>query len=130
MNSFIKAVLIFLSQVIISCGSNYDTPIIKHQINAVKIKEFASAIAQSSIPEDDKKFIIENIDFGEDVYKYISIRIYSKDRKEILEIDRFNYDEWTHSETGEKGKSQHGSMDEFIKVNGEWQGAESTHYGG
>ena len=130
MNYFIKTTFLILAQLIIGCGSNNEKTIMKHQIMAVKIEKFASTIAKSSISDEDKKFIIQNIDFDRVGYKYISIRIYLKNNQEILEIDRFNYDEWTHSVTGEKGKSQHGSMDEFNKVDDEWQGTVSMEYGG
>ena len=86
------------------------------------------ALNGSTLSDADKIFITANVSTG--VYEFVTVKMYFKDGDQILEIDEFNYDEWVHSVTGERGKSPHGTHAIFKKMGDNWEMGEAIKYGG
>lgn len=99
-----------------------------HHIDKVEMNRLPDALAATTMPHADKEFITANVHAK--IYGFVTVKMYLKDGHQILEIDEFNYDEWVHSVTGERGKSPHGTHAIFKKVDNDWNMGTVTHYGG
>ena len=115
-----KVMMIFLSLFVVACGNDTEEMLLKHQISDVIHEDIRDVLAQSSIANEDKEFIIKEIDFEEPTYDFISINVYETGNTKILVIDTFNYEDSIHSVTGERSKVKHGTLTRCKKSSGEW----------
>ena len=97
-------------------------------IDKIEMSRLPDALNGSTLSDADKRFITANVSTGG--YEFVTVKMYFIDGEQILEINEFNYDEWVHSVTGERGKSSNGTHAIFNKIGDNWEMGEVTNYGG
>ena len=99
-----------------------------YKVTDVLSSHIKSELHNSQLDKDDQEFILKNI--SPTINSYISVKMYKAGSKAVLEIDEFNYSEWTNSQTGEKGRSPYGKVSKYRKTKNGWEGTGICRYQG